>query len=44
MYKLFVVWYNGEKEVHEYNTREEAQEAADGIKMAFGGQVWTGIS
>ena len=44
MYKLFVVWNTGEKEVHEYKTREEAEQAAAGYKMAFGEQVWVSVS
>ena len=44
MTKLFVVWDTGEKETHEYPTREEAEKAKEGYEMAFGSQVWVGIS
>ena len=44
MYKLFVVWETGEKEVHTYATRQEAEEAAKGYKIAFGSQVWVSVS
>lgn len=44
MYILYVVWNTGEKEQYTYTSREEAQQAADGYKMAFGEQVWVGIN
>lgn len=44
MFTLYVVWETGDKEQHNYPTYEEAKEAADGYKMAFGNQVWVGIS
>ena len=44
MYKLFVVWETGEKEVHTYATRQEAEEIAKGYKIAFGSQVWVSVS
>lgn len=44
MFRLTIVWETGEKEVHEYETREQAEEIARGFKMAFGSQVqWVGI-
>lgn len=43
-YELIVIWSTGEKEVHEYNSREKAKKAEQGYKMAFGNQIsWTGI-
>ena len=42
-YELVDVWETGEKETHAYATKEEAQTAGDGYKMAFGNQIsWTG--
>ena len=44
MYELIVIWYNGEKEQHTYDTREEAEERAEGYKKAFGNQIsWVGV-
>lgn len=40
-YELVIVWYSGEKEVHEYKTKEEAEKAKAGYCMAFGHQLWT---
>lgn len=43
-YELIIIWLTGEKEIYEYNTREEAEKAEQGYKMAFGNQIsWTGI-
>ena len=42
-YELVVIWETGEKEVHAYATKEEAQAADKGYKMAFGNQIsWVG--
>ena len=46
LYEAVIVWETGdkEKEVHCYNTREEAENAVEGYKMAFGQQVrWAGV-
>lgn len=44
MYELIVIWSTGEKDVYDYETREEAEKGAKNMKMAFGNQVqWTGI-
>ena len=43
MYKLIVIWNDGTKETHHYETMELAEEAEYGLRMAFGSQVWTGI-
>ena len=43
MIELVIVWNTGEKERHEYKTREDAEKAENGYKNAFGGQVWTTI-
>lgn len=43
-YELVIVYDNGEKEIAEYRTEEQAQKAARGIKMALGNQVqWLGV-
>ena len=43
-YELVVIWETGEKEVHKYNNLEDAKEAENSFRMAFGNQVsWTGI-
>lgn len=40
-YELVIVWDSGEKEVHEYKTKEEAEKAMAGMYMAFGHhQLW----
>ena len=44
MFDLIIVWDSGEKEVYTYSTREEAEKAAAGYKIAFGSQVWTAIN
>ena len=44
MYELIVIWDTGEKEIYPYETKEEAEEKAEGYKIAFGKQVvWTGV-
>ena len=40
MYELVIVWDTGEKEIHAYNTQEEAEIIGQGYKTAFGSQVW----
>lgn len=43
-YELIVIWTTGEKEIHTYNSEDEAYKRADGYKMAFGNQIsWTGV-
>lgn len=39
MYRLIVVWYTGEKEMHDYKTRAKAESIAAGYKMVFGNQI-----
>lgn len=44
MYELIVIWTSGEKEIHEFQSREQACETGDGYKMAFGTQIeWVGV-
>lgn len=43
MYTLIIVWNDGSKEEHDYETRQQAEKAARGYETAFGQQVWTGI-
>lgn len=45
MYELIVLWSTGEKDVFEYETKEDAAKGADNMRMAFGNQIqWTGIN
>ena len=44
MFELIVLWSTGDKNVYEYDTREEAVKGASRMRMAFGNQIrWTGI-
>ena len=44
MFELIVIWSTGEKDVYSYNSREEAETAGNGMKMAFGNQIsWCGV-
>lgn len=44
MYELVIIWSTGEKDVYQYTTREEAEKAELGMRMAFGNQIeWSGI-
>lgn len=38
-YELIIVWATGEKETAQYKTYERADNARDGLKMAFGEQI-----
>lgn len=44
MYELIIVWNNGERETHKYNSEHEAREAANNLHMVFGSQLWTGVN
>lgn len=45
VYRLIIIWYNGERDEYDYPTREEAEEAENGYRMAFGNQIsWSGIN
>lgn len=39
MFKLLVIYCDNTREEHEYSTREEAEKAAAGYRMAFGNQI-----
>lgn len=44
MYKLVIIWANGEKIVHFYETREKAEKVEFGFITAFGNQIeWTTV-
>lgn len=44
MYELVIIWCTGEKDIHGYPTREEAEKAELGMRTAFGSQIsWSGI-
>ena len=41
-YELVIIWTSGEKDVHEFESREAAEHAERGYKTAFGNQIeWT---
>ena len=43
-YELVVIWSDGQKEIHEYPTYEDAENVGRGYKIAFGNQVeWYGV-
>lgn len=43
--KLTIIWNDGNKEVKEYDSIEQAEKAEHNLKMVFGSQIlWTGIS
>lgn len=43
-YQAVIIWETGEKEVHSYETREQAEKAVQGYHIAFGNQVqWAGV-
>jgi hypothetical protein len=39
MYELVIIWDNGDKDVYEYPTREEAEKAELGMRIALGNQI-----
>ena len=44
MYELVIIWDDGGKEIHQYPTREQAEQAGAGMRFAFGRQVsWYGV-
>lgn len=44
MFELVVIWSDGNRDVFEYRTRSEAEDAADNMRMACGNQVsWCGV-
>ena len=44
MWELVIIWDNGDKDIYEYNTEHEAENAAQGMRKAFGYQIqWAGI-
>ena len=43
-YELVIIWETGEKEVHEYESQELAEQAERGYNNAFGKQIeWSGV-
>lgn len=43
-YELVIVWETGEKDIFEYNSREDAEKSGNGFKVALGEQVaWYGV-
>lgn len=44
MYELVIIWTDGDKDVTQYATEEDAEKAELNMKMAFGNQIeWSGI-
>ena len=42
-HELVIIWETGEKEVHEYESQELAEQAERGYKAALGNQIqWSG--
>lgn len=42
--ELVIIWDDGEREVYEYQTIDEAEEAMDNMKIVFGEQIsWCGV-
>lgn len=39
MYRLVIIWADGEKETHDYKTCEKAEKIAAGYDIAFGNQI-----
>ena len=45
VFRLIIIWSNGDRDEYDYPTREEAEEKEAGYHMVFGNQItWTGIS
>ena len=43
-YELIIIWSNGDKNVYQYLTREDAEQGKRNMEMAFGNQIgWAGI-
>lgn len=43
MFELVIVWSDGNKNIYEYNSQKEAEQAGENMKMALGNQiVWFG--
>ena len=38
-HELVVIWQTGEKEIFEYKSKEKAESAMKGMKMALGNQI-----
>lgn len=44
MWELVVIWDNSDKDIYKYNTEQEAENAAQGMRKAFGTQIqWAGV-
>ena len=39
MFELVVIWQSGDRDVYSYTTREAAEKAGSGMKMALGNQI-----
>jgi len=43
-YEAIIIWFTGEKEIHEFSTEAEAYKCCRRYVNAFGDQVdWTGV-
>lgn len=44
MFELVVVWYDGTKDVYDYDKRADAERAELGMRVALGTQIqWSGV-
>ena len=43
-YEAIIIWFTGEKEIHQFKTEAEARACCKRYVMAFGDQVdWSGV-
>lgn len=44
MYELVILWQDGDKDIYQYPTREQAERAGAEMRIAFGNQIqWHGV-
>ncbi len=44
MFELVVIWENGDKDIYEYPTEEQALKAGENMALALGRQIsWYGV-
>ena len=44
MYELVIIWWDDEKEIYQYPTKEQAERAGREMCFAFGKQItWHGV-
>lgn len=43
-YELVIIWFNGDKNIYTYESREAAEQAGAGMRVALGEQIaWYGV-